>query len=116
MVDGGPSKPWEGEVFAVLEVLRSNGEMLAELASDLWTLRTDLVRAWHPALPYAHAHTAATSPQPRATSLWPACLHHPPPPPPPPPPSPGVGRLLERAHAARHRRGALLPAPQPHLH
>ena len=86
MVDGGPSKPWEGEVFAVLEVLRSNGEMLAELASDLWTLRTDLVRAWHPALPYAHAHTAATSPQPRATSLWPACLHHSPPPPPPPPP------------------------------
>jgi len=96
---------------------RADGaEMLAELASGLWTLRTDLVRAWHPALPYAHAHTAATSPQPRATSLWPACLHHSPPPPPPPPPPPGVGRLLERAHAARHRRGALLPAPQPHLH
>ena len=44
VADGGPCKPCEGEVFAVLEVLRSNGEMLVELASDLWTLRTDLVR------------------------------------------------------------------------
>jgi hypothetical protein len=40
-------------VFAVLEVLRSDGEMHLELASDLWTLRTDLVRTSHSLLPYA---------------------------------------------------------------
>ena len=31
MVDGGPSKPWEGEVFAVLEVLRSARNILEKL-------------------------------------------------------------------------------------
>ena len=40
-------------MFAVLEVLRSDGEMHLELASDLWTLRTDLVRTSHSLLPYA---------------------------------------------------------------
>ena len=55
---GGPCKPCEGEVFAVLEVLRSNGEMLVELASDLWTLRTDLVRHGAPRTHYCPMLTA----------------------------------------------------------
>jgi len=51
-------------VFAVLEVLRSNGEMLVELASDLWTLRSDLVWGafW-------------TVPMPPATGAVRFCLH-----------------------------------------
>ena len=31
-----------GEIFAVLELLRPDGALLAELASDIWTIRTDL--------------------------------------------------------------------------
>lgn len=32
-----------GEIFAVLELLRPDGALLAELASDIWTIRTDWV-------------------------------------------------------------------------
>ena len=40
----GPVKPMTGEIFGVLELVRpSSGEVLSELASDLWTLRTDFV-------------------------------------------------------------------------
>ena len=62
--DDGPTKPCGGEVFAVLEVLRSDGEMLDEMASELWTLRTDLMWGafW-------------TVPMPPATGSVRFCLH-----------------------------------------
>ena len=41
--DDPAEKGVTGEIFAVLELLRPDGALLAELASDLWTIRTDWV-------------------------------------------------------------------------